>query len=324
MRAVLCRRWGGPGDLSLAEVPPPPLLPGTLRIGVRAAGVNFADALMIAGKYQENPALPFAPGFEVAGIVEEVAPDVAGWRVGEAAMGMLTHGGYADQAVLPAGQALKVPAGLDLAAAAGFPVTFGTAYGALAWRARLRPAERLVVFGAGGGLGLAAVAVGRALGAEVIAVAGGEARLALATAQGAAHAIDHRGADVATRIGEITGGRGADVVFDPVGGAAFEAGLRALGWGGRLVVVGFASGEVGQLSAGVALGRNIDLIGCYWGSYRAHVPAQVAHAYDELARWVERGRIVPPAPTPYPLAEAPAALDALLARRVAGKLVLVP
>lgn len=322
MRAILCPRWGGPEVLALAERDAPALRPGTLRVAVRAAGVNFADALMVAGRYHENPALPFIPGFEVAGVVEAVAPDVAGWRPGDQVMGLLTEGGYAPLAVIPADQALPVPAGLGLAEAAGFAVTYGTAYGALVWRARLRPGETLLVFGAAGGVGLAAVAVGRALGAEVIAVAGGPDRLAAAAAHGAGVTIDHRHEDVAARVAAATGGRGADVVIDPVGGAAFETALRAIGWGGRLVVVGFASGTPGQVSAGVALGRNIDVIGCYWGSYRTHEPARVRHAYDELGRWVASGRLHVAAPQAMPLAEAPAALCRLLAREVTGKLVL--
>lgn len=322
MRAVLCTGWGEPDRLILAEVPAPPMIADGIRVDVAAAAVNFADLLMIAGKYQENPPLPFSPGFEVAGTVREVAAGLSGWAVGDRVMGMLPHGGYAEQVMLPADQAFRVPDGLDLTAAAGFPVAYGTAYASLAWRARLRPGETLLVFGSAGGVGLAAVEVGRVLGATVIAVASGDDRLAVAADHGAAHLIDHRTADVAARVREITSGRGADVILDPVGGDAFESGLRCIASEGRLVVVGFASGQVGQLSAGVALGRNIDLIGCYWGAYRGADGGRVRAAYDELARWVAAGRLRPHVGARFPLAEAPRALAMLRGRGVAGKIIL--
>jgi NADPH2:quinone reductase len=323
MRAILCTRWGEPDALVLANVDAPPLPPGAVRVAVHAAGVNFADILMIAGKYQENPPLPFSPGFEVAGVVQAVAPDVTAWGPGDRVMGMLPHGGYADEAVLSVEQTFAIPPSMTFATAAGFPVAYGTAYGALAWRARLRPNEVLLVFGAAGGVGLAAIAVGRALGAQVIAVASGSERLAESARHGATHLIDYRREDVAQRVREITGGRGANVVLDPVGGEAFDAGLRCIASEGRLVVIGFASGKVGQLSAGVALGKNIDLIGCYWGAYRGSEAGRVRRAYEELGRWVESGRLQPHVAAQIPLAEAARALDLLVGRSLAGKIVLV-
>lgn len=322
MRAVLCTEWGGPERLALRELPQPALIPGGVRIRVAAAAVNFADLLMIAGRYQENPPLPFSPGFEVAGHVTEVAPDAPDWRVGDRVMGMLPHGGYAEEVVLPNNQVFRVPDGLDLAAAAGFPVAFGTAYAALSLRARLRPGETLLVFGAAGGVGLAAVAIGRMLGATVIAVASGQDRLAITTEHGADHGIDHRRQDVADAVRAITGGRGVDVVLDPVGGPAFDAALRCVASEGRLVVVGFASGDVGQLSAGVALGKNMDLIGCYWGAYRGTDPRRVRSIYDELGRWVTAGRLRPRVAVQVPLHDAARALGLLRDRAVVGKIVL--
>jgi NADPH2:quinone reductase len=321
MRAMVCRRWGEPDGLRLEPFAEPPLAAGCVRVAVRAAGVNFADLLTIAGRYQENPPLPFVPGFEVAGEVIEAADGATGVTIGDRVMGMLPHGGYAERAVLPAAGALPIPPSLDFAQAAGFPVAYGTAYGALVWRARLRPRETLLVFGAAGGVGLAAVEIGRALGAEVIAVAAGERRLAVAAAHGAHHLVDRLREDVAARVTEIAGG-GADVIFDPVGGEAFEAGLRCIASEGRLVVVGFASGDVGRLSAGVALGKNIDLIGCYWGAYRAD--DRVRRAYQELSRWVEAGRLAPHVGASFPLGEAVRALRALRDREVGGKIVLTP
>jgi NADPH2:quinone reductase len=324
MRAVQCTRWGGPDSLELVDIAPAPLRGGEIRVRVAAAGVNFADMLMIAGKYQENPPLPFSPGFEVAGTVDEVAPGVTAWRRGDRVMAMLPFGGYAEAAVLPAERAIALPASLEFTAAAGFPVAYGTAFGALAWRARLRPGERVLVFGAAGGVGLAAVEVARVLGGEVIAVASGRDRLDVAAAHGAAHTIDYRAEDVAGRVRSITGGRGVDVVLDPVGGEAFETALRCLASEGRLVVIGFASGQVGTLSAGMALAKNIDLIGCYWGAYRTGDADRIRRAYAELCRWVEAGKLRPHVGACVPLAEAARALSLLAERRLAGKIVLVP
>jgi NADPH2:quinone reductase len=323
MRAVLCTHWGGPEALQVAERPSPSLLAGGVRVAVQAAGVNFADRLMIAGKYQENPPLPFTPGFEVAGTVVEIAPGVASFRPGDRVMGMVAHGGYADEAVIAVDQLFAMPPALDFDAAAGFPVAYGTAYAALAWRARLRPGETLVVFGAAGGVGLAAVEIGRTLGATVIAVAGGAERLSAACLAGAAHGIDGHSQEVTERINALTRGRGADVILDPVGGETFASAQRCIASEGRLVVVGFASGQVGQFSAGVALGKNIDLIGCYWGAYRRpEDAARVRRAYEELGRWVESGKLTPRIAARLPLAEAGRALDLLAARSLAGKIVL--
>lgn len=322
MRAIRCEAWGGPEVLRLADVPDPIATAGTVLVQTRAAGVNFADLLMIAGKYQENPRLPFTPGFEVAGVVRAVGVGVEGWRAGDRVMGMVPHGAWADCVPVPADQCFAMPPALDFAAAAGFPVAWGTAYGALVWRARLRPRETLLVFGAAGGVGLAAVAIGQALGATVIAVTAGADRLAAAARQGATHLVDRNLEDVADRVMALTGGQGADVVVDPVGGPAFESGLRCIASEGRLVVVGFASGQVGSLSAGVALGRNIDLIGCYWGAYRGKDAPRVRRAYEELGRWVEAGRVTVPAPACLPLAQAAEALDRLRRRTAPGKVVL--
>lgn len=322
MRAILCTCWGDPSSLVLAEVDRPLIPPGGVRVAVHAAGVNFADILMIAGKYQENPPLPFSPGFEFAGVVQAVAPDVSGWKPGDRVMGMAPYGGYAEEAILQADQTFAIPPSMDFATAAGFPVTYGTAYGALVWRARLQPKEILLVFGAAGGVGLAAIAVGRALGAEVIAVASGAGRLAVAEKHGARHLIDYTQQDVVQRVRDITQGGGANVVLDPVGGEAFETGLRSIASEGRLVVIGFASGKVGQLSAGVALGKNIDLIGCYWGAYRGEAN-RVRRVYNELGRWVESGRLQPHLAASLPLAETARALDLLQGRSLAGKIVLI-
>ena len=323
MRAVVCKALGDPGALAVEDIAPPPLTEGGVRIRVRAAALNFADTLMIRGTYQVKPALPFVPGIEAAGEVVEVAPGVTRVAVGERVMAVLTAGAFAEEAVTEEDRVHRIPAGMDFAAAAGFPVAYGTAYFALADRARLRPGEALVVHGAGGGVGLAAVEIGHRLGATVVAVAGGADKLALARAHGADHAIDHRTEDLRARIKDLTSGRGADVVFDPVGGSAFEASLRSTAPDGRIVVVGFASGQVPQIPANLLLVKNLTAIGLYWGAYRDIRPEAFAAQFDTLFRWWEEGALKPHASHVFPLEKARDAFAALTERRSSGKVALV-
>lgn len=322
MRAMLCRDWGEPESLSPGELPdPPPPGPGEARIAIEAAGVNFADLLMIAGRYQERPARPFAPGLEAAGTVEAVGPGVTGFAPGDRVLALLDHGGYAARATVPTADLFRLPAAMDLATAAGFAITYGTAHGALRWRLDLQPGESLLVLGAGGGVGLAAVEVGKAIGATVIAAAGSAEKLALAARHGADHLIDYRSEDLRARLRAICPD-GVSALFDPVGGEVFATALRALKWGGRLAVIGFASGTVPQIPANMLLVRNLTAHGLYWGSYRKHRPAMLPAAFAELFAWHASGRLAPPAPAERPLSEATAALAALRDRKVAGKLVL--
>ena len=321
MRAVLCRKWGGPEKLSLGEMPAPSPGPGEVRLAIAAAGVNFADLLMIGGQYQVRPPLPFSPGLECAGTVLECGAGVSRVRPGDRVLALLDHGGYAEQATARESDVFPLPEGLDLATAAGFAIAYGTAQGALRWEADLQPGERLLVHGAGGGVGLAAVEVGKCLGAEVIATAGDAEKLALARAHGADHVIDYRSEDLRGRIREICGG-GVDVVFDPVGGAVFDASLRSANWGGRIVVVGFASGQVPQIPANILLVRNVAALGFYWGSYRKHRPDMLPPAFEDLFGWWRAGRLKPHVSHQMDLARAAEALALLRDRRSTGKLVL--
>ena len=322
MRAMLCRGWGEPESLTLGELPdPPPPGPGEARIAIAAAGINFADLLMIAGRYQERPGRPFAPGLEAAGTVESVGPGVADLSPGDRVLALLDHGGYAARATVPVTDLFRLPATMDLSTAAGFGITYGTAHGALRWRLDLQPGETLLVLGAGGGAGLAAVEVGKALGATVIAAAGGPDKLALAERHGADHLIDYRREDLRACLKALRPA-GVEAVFDPVGGEAFAAALRSLAWGGRLAVIGFASGTVPQIPANILLVRNLTAHGLYWGSYRKHRPARLPGAFAELFAWQAAGRLRPPVPDQRPLAAAAAALTALRDRRAVGKLVL--
>jgi NADPH2:quinone reductase len=289
---------------------------------VRAAGLNFADTLIVKGQYQERPPLPFVPGMEVAGTIEACGADVAGLAPGERVLATLEHGGFAEVAVTAADNVVRLPDAVGDVAAASLPVAYGTAYGALCWSGRLQAGETLMVHGAGGGVGLATVECGHVLGAKVIATARGSAHLDAARAHGADHVIDTAREDVRARALELTDGNGVDVIFDPIGGELFAASLRAVAWEGRILVIGFASGDIPQIPANRLLLKNAGAIGFYWGSYRRNDPARVQGALEQLLRWCADGRIRPHASDVLPLARAREALELLLGRKSTGKVVL--
>ncbi len=322
MRAVLCKELGGPEQLALTEVPAPPLADGTVRIEIHAAGVNFADLLLIAGQYQDRPPLPFIPGMEVAGVVRALGAGVNRLKLGDRVVATVGRGGYAEEVVAEAEIVHRIPDAMDLVTAAGFPVAYSTSHGAFVWRARLKPGECVLVLGASGGVGLTAVEIAKAMGANVIAAAGGAEKLAVARRAGADHLIDYTREDLRARVKEITGGRGVDVVYDPVGGDAFDESLRLVAWEGRLIVIGFAGGRIPQIPANLVLVKNIDVIGFFWGSYRRHKPELIAQSYQQLFRWFEAGKLKPHISHRLPLAEAAAALELIKTRKSTGKVVL--
>jgi NADPH:quinone reductase len=322
MRAIVCRELTGTEGLRVEDLPVPQPGPGAVRLRVRAAGVNFADSLIITGRYQDKPALPFIPGMEVAGQIEACGEGVMGFRPGTRVMTTLAFGGFAEEVVAPVAHVVRLPDAIDYITAAGFAIAYGTAYGALVWAARLGSGETLVVHGAAGGVGLAAVECGKALGARVIATARGRERLEVASSHGADAVIDTEAEDVRGRIRELTRGRGADVVFDPVGGEVFKASLSAIAWGGRLLIIGFASGDIPQIPASRLLVKNAHALGFYWGSYREHDPARVHAAFEELLGWHGEGRIRPHVSDVLPLEQAGRAIELLLARKSTGKVVL--
>jgi NADPH2:quinone reductase len=323
MRALLCTELGTLDRLVVKDVPSPGAPEaGEVLIEVGAAGVNFADLLMIGGKYQETPPLPFTPGLEIAGIVHSCGAGVTRVRPGDRVAAALDRGGFVGQALARESDVFVIPPTMDLATAAGFLIAYGTAHGALRWRADLKAGEVLLVHGAAGGVGLTAVEVGKALGATVIATAGDADKLAVAQAHGADHLIDYRTENIRDRVKAICKGGGADVVFDPVGGAAFEASLRCVNWGARLVIVGFAGGQVPQVPANLLLVKNIAAVGFYWGSYRRHQPALLEPQFRELFQWWQEGRLKPLISHRFDLADAPAALALLRDRKSTGKVVL--
>jgi NADPH:quinone reductase len=323
MKAIVCREWGEPDTLRVEAAGGRQPAPHEARIRVHASGVNFADTLMVAGKYQVKPEFPFTPGLEAAGEVIELGAEVRHLALGQRVLTVLRFGGaYAEEITVDADAVVPLPDAMDFVTAAAFPVAYGTAHFALTHRGHLRPGETLLVLGAAGGVGLAAVEVGKELGARVIAAAGGPDKLAIAKERGADELIDYRHESIRDRVRELTGGRGADVVFDPVGGDAFDAALRAVNWEARMLVIGFAAGRIQAVPANLILVKNIAVVGVVWGAQAARDPALVSRNLGELLRWWEKGRLRPLVARTFPLAEAGAAMQALLSRRYAGKIVL--
>ena len=322
MRAVLCRELGPPENLKLEDVPPPEPGEGQVTIAVSAAGVNFADTLIIAGKYQDKPPLPFSPGLEAAGIVAKVGPGVTGLKEGDRVMSMLGYGGYAEEALAPAAGTLKIPDSMDFVDAASFPVAYGTSHLGLRRRGNLKAGETLLVHGAAGGVGLTAVQIGRVVGAEVIGTARGRDKLDIAAANGAKHVIDYSEEDIRERVLEITGKRGADVIYDPVGGDVFDASLRCIAWEGRILVIGFAAGRIPQVPANYLLVKNCAAVGVFWGAYMRRDPSVVRESFEELFGWYDDGLLKPHVSATFDLEEVPDAMQMLLSRKSTGKIVV--
>lgn len=321
MQAIVCQELGGPAALRLSEVPDPCPGAGQVRLRVRACGINFADGLITRGQYQVQPQLPFSPGFEVAGEVLELGAGVDEFAQGDRVIAITPHGGYAEQVVVAATRCLRMPAAMPWVDGAAFPVVFGTSHVALAHRARLRKGELLVVHGAGGGVGLTAVAIGKQLGATVIATASSRAKLEAARAQGADHLIDASD-DLRLRIKELSNGRGADVVYDPVGGDSFTASLRSMAFEGRILIIGFASGSVPQVPANHLLVKNVDVIGVNWPAYAELHPEVMIGSFRTLVQWYVDGAIRPHVSATYPLAQAVDALHEVVGRKSTGKIVI--
>ncbi len=324
MRAVVVDRWMEPRELAVAEVPEPEARPGTLQLEVRAAGCNFFDILMVQGRYQVKPPFPFIPGAEVAGVVREVGPGVRGFAAGDRVLATAGLGAFAEVALAPAAAAYRLPAGMSFAEGAAFPIVYPTAYAGLVFRAALRPGEDLLVHAAAGGVGLAAVQIGKALGARVIATAGGPEKLEIARREGADETIDYQKEDFAARVLQLTGGKGADVIYDSVGGDVFEKSMKCIAWNGRLLVIGFASGAIPSVQANRILLKNIAVTGLHWGAHAQKEPAKIPQTFEALFELQRAGRIRPVVFASYPLEELPAALEALGSRRTFGKVVVVP
>jgi NADPH:quinone reductase len=325
MRAVVCRKFGDPdtdGVLEVAEVDDPAVGPDQVLIDVEVCAVNFPDLLMIQDLYQVKPDLPFIPGSEVAGTVVEVGPDVEGIKAGDRVTGRADTGGLAERMALSAATLTPVPDGIPMSDAAGLFYAYGTSHYALRNRASMRPGETLVVLGAAGAVGLAATEIGKLMGARVIAAASSETKLALCREYGADETIDYSREDLKLRIRELTDGKGADVVYDPVGGPYTEQALRSTAWNGRYLVVGFASGEIPRVPLNLPLLRGCQIVGVWRGPFSSNDPDGYRLEVEELAGWWRSGQLRPHVSQSYPLEQAAGAFGDLASRKAMGKVVV--
>jgi NADPH2:quinone reductase len=324
MKAIMCREHGDLSVLKLEEIPDPVAGPGQALVRIRACGINFADSIMAAGRYQNQPELPFIPGSEIAGDIIALGEGVSDFSVGDRVMGLPGRGGYAELVAVDANRLTRLPDGLGYEQAASFAVTYGTSHIALGHRARLKPGETLLVHGAAGGVGLTAVELGKIMGARVIATAGGPDKLDIARAAGADEAIDYLAEDIRDRVKALTGGRGADVVYDPVGGDVFDASLRCVAFEGRILIIGFAGGRVPQIPANHVMVKNVDIIGVNRPAYDALAPEVSRRSQETLLEWLAAGRLKPLVSKTFPLDRAVEALDSVVTRRSTGKVVITP
>src|ERR1700704_399667 len=322
MKAVLCKQYGPPETLVVEELPSPRAGPGEAVVSVRAASVNFPDVLIIQNKYQFKPPLPFSPGSELAGVVKEVGAGVSSVRPGDKVMAFTTYGAFAEEVKTDAARLLPIPEGMDFTSAAAFVLTYGTSDHALRDRGSLQSGETFLVLGAAGGVGLAAIEIGKALGARVIACASSDEKLAVCREHGADATINYAAEDLRERIKSLTEARGVDVIYDPVGGAYSEPAFRSIAWRGRLLVVGFAAGEIPKLPLNLALLKGASVVGVFWGDFARREPKQFGESIAQLGRWFREGKLRPHVSKIYPLEKAADALKLMAARQVKGKVVL--
>ena len=324
MKAILCTRYCTPDELELADIPQPTAGPGEALVRVKAAALNFFDLLIIAGKYQVKPPFPFSPASEFAGIVESVGAGVTDIAVGDRVLGSTGHGTAREYIVVPAKQLVKIPEKLDFERAAGLTVTYGTTLYALRERAQLKSGETLAVLGASGGVGLAAIEIGKIMGARVIACASSAEKLDFARAHGADETVNYASEDLRGALKRLGGERGIDVIYDPVGGPYAEPAVRSLGWEGRYLVIGFAAGEIPKLPLNLVLLKSCDIRGVIWGAWVARNPQGQRALMTDIVRWCAEGKLSGHVHAVYPLAEIATALKAIADRKAMGKIVLRP
>src|SRR5437870_10130806 len=315
MKAVLCKQYGPPESLVVEELPAPRPGPGEVVVAVKAASVNFPDVLIIQNKYQFKPPLPFSPGSELAGVVKEVGAGVSNVRPGDRVIAFTTYGAFAEEVKTEANRLLPLPEGMDFVTGAAFLLTYGTSEHALADRGELKKGETMLVLGAAGGVGLAAIEIAKALGARVIACASSEEKLAVCRAHGADATINYAAEDLRERVKALTEDRGVNVVYDPVGGPYSEPAFRSLAWRGRLLVVGFAAGEIPKLPLNLALLKGASIVGVFWGDFARREPKAFAQSAKQLARWYAEGKLRPHVSQTLPLERAAEAIRLLAARQ---------
>ena len=324
MKAVLCRRFCAPDELELVDIPEPQSGPGEAVVRVKAAALNFFDTLIIAGKYQHKPPFPFSPAAEFSGVVESVGPGVTAVAPGDRVMGNIGWGAAREAVEVPANGLVKIPAALDFEPAAGLTVTYGTTLYALRERAELKSGETLVVLGASGGTGLAAIEIGKIMGARVIACASSDDKLDFARPHGADETVNYARDDLRGALKTLGGEHGIDVVYDPVGGPYAEPAVRSLAWEGRYLVVGFAAGEIPRLPLNLVLLKSCDIRGVSWGAWTKREPQGQHALMKQIVEWCAHDKLSAHVHAVYPLVEIATALKAIADRKVMGKIVLRP
>ena len=322
MKAIVCEKYGPPSDLVLKELPSLTPDDKEVVISVKACSLNFPDTLIIQGKYQYKPELPFTPGSDIAGVVKSVGSAVKHLKEGDEVFGFVANGGFAEEVLAPAKNVFPKPPKMDNAIGASFLMAYGTSYHALKNRAQLKAGETLVVLGASGGVGLAAVELGKQMGAKVIACASTDEKIAFCKSYGADEGINYNTEDLKQRIKELTGGKGADVIYDPVGDRFSEPALRAIAWEGRFLVVGFAAGEIAKISLNLALLKGCQIVGVFWGSWAMQFPSENIQNTMELMQWHSEGKLNPHIHGQFPLKEAHKAMELMMERKVMGKIVI--
>ncbi len=322
MKAIICKQFGPPSSLVLDDIESPKPGEKEVVVQVKACGVNFPDTLIIQGLYQFKPELPFTPGSDIAGVVKEVGAKVKHVKPGDEVFGFVMHGGYAEEVVVPGNACFPKPPGMEFPIAASFMMAYGTSYHALKDRGRLKEGETLLVLGASGGVGLAAVELGKLMGAKVIAAASSTEKLELCKEYGADEVINYDTEDLKVRIKELTEGKGVDVVYDPVGGRYSEPAIRGMAWEGRYLVVGFAAGDIPKIPLNLALLKGCAIVGVFWGSFAMKTPDKNMQNTMQLMQWYGTGKLKPHIHKVYPLAEAQNALEDIIKRQVKGKAVI--
>jgi NADPH:quinone reductase len=324
MKAVLCKKLGSADDLVVEDIPSPEPGSGQVVVQVKAAGLNFPDVLLVQGKYQFKPELPFSPGGEIAGEIIALGPKVTGWKVGDRVVAASLWGGFREQMVVDAPRLIPLPDAISWEVGASFMMVYGTTLYALRQRGQLQAGETLLVLGAAGGVGLAAVQLGKLMGAKVIAAASSAEKLALCKEQGADEVINYQTEDLKQRVKQLTNGNGADVIYDPVGGSYSESALRAINWSGRYLVIGFAAGDIPKIPLNLTLLKSCQIVGVFWGASTMREPELHAANLKDLLTWISEGKIKPHISHRWPLSKAAEAINAMNSRNVLGKIVLVP
>ncbi len=323
MKAVLCKAYGPPEGLVIEDVEPLKPGRGQVVVGVKACGVNFPDTLIIQGKYQFKPLVPFSPGSEIAGIVKEVGEGADGVKVGDQVIAFTGWGGFAEEVIADAARLIPMPDGMDFTTASAFVLAYGTSHYALKDRAQLKPGETLLVLGAAGGVGLAAVEIGKVMGARVIAAASTDEKLEVCKQHGADQVINYSTEDLKESVKTLTAGNGVDVILDPVGGDYSEAALRGMAWGGRFLVIGFTTGDIPRISLNLPLLKGCSIVGVFWGSFTERDRKRSQEHLSELLTWFAAGKLKPLISATYSLTRAAEALNDVMSRKVKGKVVLL-